>query len=800
VRQMRIRSDKSSLINYSVDFIIAAALSFSFVYAFTSTLEIDYSAKNVFFLVCFVLAIYSILFINKLAIKISVAFIVFAAVDSIFYYYINPQEFKALYNKIVLIFSWLRKFNAGGALLGREYQKYILIVLTLIISLAVYIFAIKKFNFYILLIGGVSIFAAQWIIGYFVIYFSFYVFLGFILICYFKHIYVRNSKKSNILRAAPGKFLLFSMPICAIVFILAYYIPANEKPMKWSWLDSKIEFVDRYIKSNFIVGNSEYFSINSTGFGKDSTKLGGNIFLSDTIVMKVDSSEGDIYLKGAVRDRYTGDSWENAMGEQTTLHERSQLNSFNEDLNELSEGMKVISGKLNVLEDISKKTSIDITYENLKTKTIFVPSKVDNLTFEKEDLNLAIDAYGMISNKDFLGTKFNYTAELYSINKKDQSIEAFLRNSRRGLYSGYEKAILKKSSKNKSGALSRSDIGKLIEMSDSTYARYLQLPKDLPERVSKLAGEITSSADNDYDRAKAIEAYLSKNYIYTLEPGDVPENRDFVDYFLFDSKQGYCTYYASAMTILVRSLGIPSRYVEGYILPSKPVSGNIYEVTNKEAHAWVEVYFEGFGWIPFEPTAPYAQSINNVPKETSNKEEAVTKQTQVEENNQIKPDLKSNNSSEDLLTENIDNGVKVQKAPFINGFIIIFSILLLWILCFSTIKRKIFFYRLQKLSLQERVIKMYKYHLKALSVQGLKMKTGETPLKYAKRIDEILEFKTVNFETITDIFNKACYSNSPIDKGEMEIIINFYNVFQAQCKEKIGWFRYFIYNKIFGII
>lgn len=793
---MRRRNDESSLINYSVDFIIAAALSFSFVYAFTSTLELDYSAKNVFFLVCFVLAIYSILFINKLAIKISVAFIAFGVVDSIFYYYINPQEYKELYNKIVLIFSWLRKFNPGGALLGREYQKYILIVLTLIISLVVYIFTIKKFNFYILLIGGVSLFAAQWITGYFVIYFSFYVFLSFILICYFKHIYVRNCKKSNVLRTAAGKFILFSMPICAIVFISAYFMPANEKPMKWKWLDSKIEGVERYLN----IGNSEYFSINSTGFGKNSTKLGGNISLSDTIVMKVDSSEGDIYLKGAVRDAYNGHSWENTMGEQNTLPKRSQLNSFNEDLNELSEGMKVISGKLNVLEDISKKTSIDITYENLKTKTIFVPSKVDNLTFEKEDLNLAIDAYGIISNKDFLGTKFNYTAELYSINKKDQSIEAFLRNSRRGLYSGYEKAILKKSSKNKSGTLSRSDIGKLIEMSDSTYERYLQLPKDLPERVSNLAGEITSSADNDYDRAKAIEAYLSKNYVYTLEPGDVPENRDFVDYFLFDSKQGYCTYYASAMTILVRSLGIPARYVEGYILPSKPVSENSYEVTNKEAHAWVEVYFEGFGWIPFEPTAPYAQSINNVPKETSNKEETVTKQTQVEENNQIKPELKSNNSSEDLPNENIDNSVKVQKAPFINGFIIIFSILLLWILCFSDIKRRIFFYRLQKLSSQESVMKMYKYYLKALSVQGLKMKTGETPLKYAKRIDDALEFKSVNFETITDIFNKACYSNSPIDKGEMEIIINFYNVFQAQCKEKIGWFRYFVYNRMFGII
>jgi hypothetical protein len=254
------------------------------------------------------------------------------------------------------------------------------------------------------------------------------------------------------------------------------------------------------------------------------------------------------------------------------------------------------------------------------------------------------------------------------------------------------------------------------------------------------------------------------------------------------------------MTILVRSVGIPARYVEGYILPSKPVSGDSYEVTNKEAHAWVEVYFEGFGWIPFEPTSPYAQSFKNEPKETSNKEEVVTKQTQVEDNSQVKPDIKSNNSSEDLPKENIDNGVKAQKVPFTNAFIIIFVSLLLWILCFSAIKRRIFFYRLQKLSLQEGVIKIYKYFLRALSLQGLKMKSGETPLKYAQRIDDTLEFKKVNFETITEIFNKACYSNIPIDKEEMQLIIDFYSIFQVQCKEKTSWFRYFVYNRMFGII
>lgn len=462
--------------------------------------------------------------------------------------------------------------------------------------------------------------------------------------------------------------------------------------------------------------------------------------------------------------------------------------------------MKVISGRFKVLDDISKKTSIDITYENLKTKTIFIPSKVDNLTFEKEHLNLAIDAYGMISNEEFLGKKFKYTLELYDIPKKDQGIEVLLRNSRRGLYSGYEKAIFKNLNKNKSVALSRSDIEKLTEMSDSAYSRYLRLPKELPERVSKLAGEITSAADNDYDRVKAIESYLSKNYKYTLEPGNIPQNRDFVDYFLFDSKEGYCTYYASAMTVLVRSIGIPARYVEGYKLPSKPVSGKSYEVTNKEAHAWVEVYFEGFGWIPFEPTSPFSTNFNDVIKENSNVEEAVAKQTQIEENNQVKADINGNDSSEVSPVTTIDNDVKVQKVSFINAAIIISAILLLWILLFSAVKRRIFFYRLKKLPVQEGVIKIYKHFLRALSVQGLKLQAGETPLKYGQRIDDTLEFKGVSFETITDIFNKACYSNSPIDKEEMQLIINFYSIFRAQCKEKTSWLRYFVYNRIFGII
>ena len=102
-----------------------------------------------------------------------------------------------------------------------------------------------------------------------------------------------------------------------------------------------------------------------------------------------------------------------------------------------------------------------------------------------------------------------------------------------------------------------------------------------------------AGADNRYDMAKAIESYLRENYIYTLSPGPVPAGRDFTEYFLFTGKGGYCTYYATAMTVMLRSLGIPARYVEGFITKEENKIGKIYSVLSKNSHAWVEVFFEG---------------------------------------------------------------------------------------------------------------------------------------------------------------------------------------------------------------
>ena len=131
-------------------------------------------------------------------------------------------------------------------------------------------------------------------------------------------------------------------------------------------------------------------------------------------------------------------------------------------------------------------------------------------------------------------------------------------------------------------------------------AMYLRLPA-LDPRVSRLAAQITSSAGNEFDKAAAVENYLKTRFGYTLElpPSAV---KDPIANFLFERKQGHCEYFASAMAVMLRTLGIPSRVITGFRSDEfNDLTAN-YVVRAKDAHAWVEAYFPGSGWHTFDPT------------------------------------------------------------------------------------------------------------------------------------------------------------------------------------------------------
>ncbi|MCP5099078.1 MAG: hypothetical protein GY943_26290, partial [Chloroflexi bacterium] len=134
-------------------------------------------------------------------------------------------------------------------------------------------------------------------------------------------------------------------------------------------------------------------------------------------------------------------------------------------------------------------------------------------------------------------------------------------------------------------------------------ARYSTLAPSVPNRVHELAQEIAGDLDNPYDQARAIEQFL-RQYTYSLDVPIPPEDVDPVDYFLFDLQAGYCDYYASSMVVLARSLGLPARIAVGF-LSQQPDENGVQTIYQINAHSWAEVYFAGYGWVEFEPTAPF---------------------------------------------------------------------------------------------------------------------------------------------------------------------------------------------------
>lgn len=130
---------------------------------------------------------------------------------------------------------------------------------------------------------------------------------------------------------------------------------------------------------------------------------------------------------------------------------------------------------------------------------------------------------------------------------------------------------------------------------------YLQLPEDLPPRVKQKAQELIAGRSKPWEQASALCAFLQQNYEYNLDVPFYPEGIDTVDHFLFEAREGYCEQFASALCVMARSVGIPARYVTGYLPGTyNPLSG-FYEIKANDAHAWVEIFIPESGWTVFDP-------------------------------------------------------------------------------------------------------------------------------------------------------------------------------------------------------
>ena len=141
------------------------------------------------------------------------------------------------------------------------------------------------------------------------------------------------------------------------------------------------------------------------------------------------------------------------------------------------------------------------------------------------------------------------------------------------------------------------------------YELHLLLPDAVTERTRDLARSLTDGQPTMYAKARAIESYL-RTFEYDLDVPAPPDDvADVADYFLFDLQRGYCDYYATAFVVLARSVGLPTRFATGFVPAHWNAPEGRWTITEAEAHSWPEVYFPGYGWIPFEPTAGRSELV-----------------------------------------------------------------------------------------------------------------------------------------------------------------------------------------------
>ncbi|MBI3914981.1 MAG: DUF4129 domain-containing protein [Chloroflexi bacterium] len=349
-------------------------------------------------------------------------------------------------------------------------------------------------------------------------------------------------------------FFLYGAIFAFMLLLLTFVLPARAPGPSWlsvldpwqaGWQDFEEQW--RHTFGLRAVGRPE------PGTAVASTLImGGPIKLGASPIMDV-QADGGRYWRSTVYDKYTGGGWISTYGDAASYNANDT--------------------RLNPLNDVFRR-------EITQTIRIFVP-ELSTLYAAAQPLRV------------------NVPVEIWRIQPPANvpaAPDIALMRARRPLRAGDQYIVV--------SAITIADDNSL-RVAGQEYpveiGNYLQLPDGLPDRVRALARAITDKALNPYEQAVAIETYLRTQITYNESVSAPPAGRDAVDYLLFERAEGYCNYFASAMAVLARAVGIPARVASGFARGD--YRDGVYHVVESNAHAWPELYFPGYGWIEFEPTA-----------------------------------------------------------------------------------------------------------------------------------------------------------------------------------------------------
>lgn len=389
------------------------------------------------------------------------------------------------------------------------------------------------------------------------------------------------------------QFVAVGTGISLLALSLAWLVPSGN-------LQERLNDFQEFLASDPVRQFAEFWNrliepIESEGpatsdyYGGDSLNLGGAIRLGDQVIMLIAApAEQRYYWRSRVFERYSDGRW---------------VPSATRRVPDLTAPLTILQpaggdlGRININQTITMNSPSRLIYSAPQPLSVSVGGRIDLLRTngDQEDANSPMNV-SVIRPERVIERGQSYTV-----------------TSAMTVASAFD-----------------------LRAAGTTYPDWVLNPSanavGVTGRVAGLAREIVTNdgASTPYDQAKAIETYLRQNITYNEAIVAPPDGVDPIEWFLFEVKEGYCTYYATSMVAMLRSLGIPARMAAGFAQGEYDASLGQFIVRERDAHTWVEVYFPGYGWVEFEPTSaqsPLTRDGDEIPPEQNNTGEATQEPT-----------------------------------------------------------------------------------------------------------------------------------------------------------------------------
>lgn len=492
----------------------------------------------------------------------------------------------------LLIFALLFIIVGGEIFLNwiSEQRSFAWVFIVAIISCALQLFMEKSFllkktaavAFFLRLLY--ALFCEQYMPKIGVVFSLFYI---VIVLTEFVHINWRKIKSGNY-RA----FMLWVMPFMMLYFCCLCLAPISDTPYSWQWAKNIYRNFEKnftIFMENFMHGRSEDMDGAVSGFS-DEAVLFSNIRAEDRHIMTIKTSDKknlSVYLSGKIFDSFDGREWQ-------SINESSRKERLFDTVETAYALERYYDDGLG---NYYKNINLEVNYRQFHTNYILAPSKTWSVQGKGSVIKYRHDGADLMFDKK-AGYGTEYKLKFLHINMDRVLLYDFLQ----GEFEENENLWAKTVDRYTEDDISFEDLYAYRESIREQYLNETETSSKIEEWISN----VTKDAKTDVEKLFYIEEALT-GMTYSTNPGglpkDVTDGRLFLEYFLLEKKEGYCTHFATAFVLLAGIEGFPARYVQGFCIPMGTEAEKA--VYSSMAHAWPEVYIEGRGWIPFEPTPGY---------------------------------------------------------------------------------------------------------------------------------------------------------------------------------------------------